>query len=83
MVTNYEIRKMSNKKIEKISFNLLEEHPSHIYIVIAKRNNIFIPCTNSIKLLPNIVDLNINSITTDGHILKRREEYAIIILLLF
>ena len=91
MITHYELRKMSKKKIKsgnhmvesKKNFNLLEEHPSHKCMVMSKRKNIFIPCINSINLLPNIADLRINSITTDVHTLKRREEYAKIVLLLF
>ena len=89
MVTHYELRKMTKKKIEssnhivegKTSFNLLEEHPSHKCMIMVKRNNIFIPCINSINLLPNIADLSINNITTEVYILRKREEYTKIILL--
>ena len=50
---------------------------------MVKRENIFIPCINSINLLPNIADLSISNIKTDVYILKKREEYAKIVLLLF
>ena len=91
MVTHYELRKMTKKKIEssnhivegKTSYNLLEEHPSHKCMIMVKRKNIFIPCINSINLLPNIADLSINNITTEVDILRKREQYAKIILLLF
>ena len=65
---------MSKKRIESMSpimksqiiFNLLEEHPSHKYMVMSKRKNIFIPLISSINLLPNIADLNVGIITTDA-----------------
>ena len=63
--------------------NLLEEHPSHKCMIMVMRKNISIPCISSISLLPNIADLSINIITTEGNILKKGEEYAKIILLLF
>ena len=66
-----------------ITFNLLEEHPSHKYMVMSKRKHIYVPCISSINLLPNIADLHIGTPTTDATILKQREEYAKIVLLLF
>ena len=82
---------MSKKRIETMNpimeiqttFNLLEEHPSHKYMVMSKRKNVYIPLISSINLLPNIVDLNIGNITTDATVLQQREEYAKIVLLLF
>ena len=91
MATHYELRKITQKKIEslnhiakgKTSFDLLEIHSSHKCMIMVKRTNILIPCINFINLLPNIVDFSIDNITTEVHILKKREEYAKIILLLF
>ena len=82
---------MSKKRIEadnpimesSTTFNLLEEHPSHKYMVMSRRKNIYVSCISSINLLPNIADLDIGNITTDATILKQREEYAKIVLLLF
>ena len=90
MMTHYEIKKMA-KNIESInyivenstSFNLLKKYPYQKCMVMSERKTIFIPCINSINLPPNVVDLRINRNTTDIHTLKRREEYAKIILLLF
>ena len=81
---------MSKKRIETMNpimesqttVNLLEEHPSHKYMVMPKRKNIFIPLISSINLLPNIADLNVGIITTDTTVLQQREEYAKIVLLL-
>ena len=89
MVSNYELKKMSKKKIisknhpveGSTTFNLVEEHPSHKCMVMAKRKNIFIPCINSLNLLPNVADLKIDSIITDGDTSRKREEYAKIALL--
>ena len=58
---------MTKKKIEsgnisvesKTTFNLMEEHPSHKYMVMAKRKNILIPCINYVNLIPNIKHLHI------------------------
>ena len=91
MVSTYVMKKMSKKKIESedpivesnTTFNLLEEHPSHKYMVLSKRKHIYVPCISSINLLPNIADLDIGKSTTDATILKQREEYAKIVLLLF
>ena len=74
MVSNYELKRMSKKKINSrnhtvegnTSFNLVEEHPSHKCMVMAKRKNIFIPCINSLNLLPNVADLKIDSIITEA-----------------
>ena len=52
-------------------------------MVMAKRKNIFIPCINSLNLLPNVADLKIDNIITDGDTSRKREEYAKIVLLLF
>ena len=50
---------------------------------MAKRENISIPCINSITMLPNIADHSIYNIKTDVHTLSQREIYATNILLLF
>ena len=91
MVLNYELKRMSKKEIDSKShivegittFNLVEEHPSHKYMVMSKRKNIFISCINSLNLLPNVADLRIDSIITDVDTSRKREEYANISLLLF
>ena len=91
MVSNYELKKLSKKKIDskshivtgKITFNLVEEHPSHKYMVMSTRKNIFIPCISSLFLLPNVEDLRMDSIITDLETIGTREEYEKIILLLF
>ena len=91
VVSTYVMKKMSKKRIEEedpimesnTTFNLLEEHPSHKYMVMSKRKHIYVPCISSINLLPNISDLDIGNTTTNATILKQREEYANIVLLLF
>ena len=91
MVSTYVMKKKSKKRIEdedpimesNTTFNLLEEHPSHKYMVMSKRKHICVPCISSINLLPNIADIDIGTPTTDATILKQREEYAKIVLLLF
>ena len=48
---------------------------------MCKRN--FIPCINSLNLLPNLADLDIQSSTADSNTNKARKQYAMIVLLLF
>ena len=48
-------------------FNLFEEYPSHKYMVMLKRKNVYIPLISSINLLPNIADLKIGNITNDAY----------------
>ena len=67
----------------KNTFNLVKEHPSHKYMVMSEQKNIFIPCINSLNLLPNVEDLRIDNIITEMDTTRTREEYAKIILLLF
>ena len=50
---------------------------------MSKRKHIFIPCINSLNLLPNLADLDLNSKSTDPITTETREQYAMIILLLF
>ena len=91
MVSNYELKRISKKKLNskihivegKTTFNLVEEHPSHKYMIMSKRKNIFIPCINSPNLLPNVADLRTDSITTEVDISMKRKEYVKIVLLLF
>ena len=91
MVTHYELKKFSKRKIDskshiveiKITFNLVEEHPSHKYMVISKRKNIFIPCINSLNFLPNEEYIRIDSIITNMDTSRNREEHTKIVLLLF
>ena len=91
MVSNYELKRMSKKKLDsesqivegKTSFNLVEEHPSHKCMVMSKRKNIFIPCINNIHLLPNVADLKIDSDSVEVDALGERGKYAKIVLLLF
>ena len=91
MISLYELKKMPAKKIEsgnvliesRSSFNLLQEHPSHKYMVVSKRKHITIPCINSINLLPNIADLDMSHESTDLNVVKAREKYGMIVLLLF
>ena len=52
-------------------------------MVMSKRKNIYIPCINSLNLLPNVADLRIDSDVMDINILSKREEYAKVVLLLF
>ena len=52
-------------------------------MVMSKRKHIFIPCINSLNLLPNLADLDLNSESTDPITTETREQYAMIILLLF
>ena len=81
MVSNYELKRMSKKKLNSKShiveggktLNLVEEHPSHKYMVMSKRKNIFIPCINNLNLLPNVEDLRIDSITTEVDTSMKRE----------
>ena len=73
MVSNYELKRMSKKKLNSKNhtvegntlFNLVVEHASHKCMVLAKRKNIFIPCINSLNFLPNVADLIIDSIITE------------------
>ena len=67
----------------KTTFNLLQEHPSHKYMVMSKRKQIVIPCIRSSKLLPNIKDTYILEETADKSIIDLRERYALIVFLLF
>ena len=68
MIANYELKKLTRKKIEsenidinsEKTFNLANEHPSHKYMVMSQRNKIIIPCISSINLLPNIADLRLD-----------------------
>ncbi len=91
MVSNYELKRMSKKKINSKSylvegsttFNLVEEHPSHKCMVMSKRKNIYIPCINSLNLLPNVADLGTDSIISEADTSRKSEEYAKIVLLLF
>ena len=76
--------KSGNVLVEsKTTFNLLQEHPSHKYMVMSKRKHIFIPQICSINLLPNIKDIHILEQTSDKSIIDLRERYAMIVLLLF
>ena len=91
MISKYELKRMSKKKIEsnntlvesKKTFNLVEEHPSHKCMVMSERKHFIIPCISSLNLLSNIVDLHILEESNDPNIIDLREEYAMIILLLF
>ena len=91
IVSNYELKKMPSKKLNsgniniesKTTFNLLEEHPSHKYMVMSKRNQFIIPSISNNSLLPNIADLNILQDITDPSVTELRERYAMIVLLLF
>ena len=84
MVSNNEFKRMPKKKINskihivegKTTFNLVEEHPSHKYMVMSKRKNIFIPCINNLNLLPNVEDLRIEGITIEVDTSMKRDEYA-------
>ena len=76
--------KSGNVSVEsKTAFNLLEEHPSNKYMVMARRKHILIPCISSVNLLPNIKDLNILQKAPDKSTTDLRERYAMIVLLLF
>ena len=63
--------KNAKKKIEsnnfvvesKKTFNFLEEHPSHKYMVMCGKGRLIIPGITSINLLPNTAGLNQNSDT--------------------
>ena len=91
MVSNFKLKRMSKKKLNsksylvegKATFNLVQEHPSHKCMVMSKRKNIYIPCINSLNLLPNVAELRIDSDIMDMNTLSKREEYAKIVLLLF
>ena len=67
----------------KTTFNLMEEHPSHKYMVMTRRKHILIPCISSVNLLPNIKDLNNHHEASDKGTTELRERYAIIVMLLF
>ena len=67
----------------KTTFNLMEEHPSHKYMVMTRRKHILIPCISSVNLLPNIKDLNNHHEASDKGTTELRERYAMIVLLLF
>ena len=77
---------MPKKKLEsgnvsvesKTTFNLLEEHLSHKYMVMERRKHILIPCINSVNLIPNIKDLLIYEETSDKSSTDIRERYAMI-----
>ena len=82
---------MSKKKLKsgnvtvesKTTFNLLEEHPSHKYMVMERRKHILIPYINSVNLIPSIKDLLIHEESSDENTTDIRERYAMIVLLLF
>ena len=67
----------------KTTFNLLQEHPSHKYMVMARRKHVVIPCINSVNLIPNIRDLHILETISNKGIIEKRERYAMLVLLLF
>jgi len=81
MVSNYELKRISKKEIDSKShivegektLYLVEEHPSHKYMVMSKRNNIIIPCINNLNLLQNVEDLRIDSIITEVYTSMKRE----------
>ena len=52
-------------------------------MVMSKRRHIFIPCINSLNLLPNLADLDLQLSTADSNTNEAREQYAMIVLLLF
>ena len=52
-------------------------------MVMSKRKHGFIPCINSLNLLPNLTDLDLQSSTADSNTNEAREQYAMIVLLLF
>ena len=91
MVSMYELKKLDKKKIEEMdhnvegknAFNLLEEHPSHKYMIISKRTNPCIPCISSINLLPSVADISFTEENCNDSTVRLRENYALIVLLLF
>lgn len=91
MMMHYELKKLGQKKIKegktnvesKVTFNVMQEHPSYKYMVVTKRKTIIIPCINSINLLPNVADLHLNCVSLASSTLESRETYAMIALLLF
>ena len=91
LIAYYEMKKLPKEKISKGNFNvegqkifnLVEEHPSHKYMVMAQREHTRIPCISSINLLPNIEELLMEEETFNENTVQLRENYALIILLLF
>ena len=91
LICQYELKKLEKKKVERLDFNvesetifnLVEEHPSHKYMVMSRRKHLCIPCISSINLLPSVTDLSMNEENCDEHTLKLRENYGLIVLLLF
>ena len=91
MISQYHLKRMTKEKIasgnvlveSKTTFNLMEEHPSHKCMVMARRKHIIIPCISSINLLPNIKDLHMLEDIYDKGTMDLREQYAMIVLLLF
>ena len=91
MISQYHLKKMTKEKIDsgnvlvesKTTFNLMEEHPSHKCMVMARRKHIIIPCISSVNLLPNIKDLCMLEDISERATMDLREQYAMIVLLLF
>ena len=91
LVSMYELKKLDKKKVEKMEhnvegktiFNLLEEHPSHKYMIVSKRIHPCIPSISSINLLPSVADISFTEGTCNEYKVKLRENYSLIVLLLF
>ena len=52
-------------------------------MIMSKRRNPCIPCISSINLLPSVASLSLMENTDNRHIINLRENYAVIVLLLF
>ena len=91
LIAYYEMKKLPKKILElgnfnvegQKVFNLVNEHPSHKYMVMSQREHARIPCISSINLLPNVAELAMDEENCDENTKKLRENYALIILLLF
>ena len=87
LVSMYELKKLDKKKVEKMEhnvegktiFNLLEEHPSHKYMIVSKRIHPCIPSISSINLLPSVADISFTEGTCNEYKVKLRENYSLIV----
>ena len=85
LLTKTENEEKDDHNIESnTTFNLVEEHPSHRYMVMAKRKKYVIHKISCSNLLPNIEDLELlNTNNNDINVSEKRQKYAKIALLVF
>ena len=64
-------------------FFFFEEHPASKIMCIKKKDHLEIPQISSTKLFPNVSELEMNNFNPSDAVIKVREEYAQMALLLF